>query len=511
MARDTTRRRTRRMPSGPVQRPWRRTKNPYRPIEVLSADQLEHIHNASLDVLERLGLDMWCDEAMDIFSEAGAEVDRAGRHVRFDRTMIEEAIAHAPAEFTLSSRNPDRSVTLGGNNINFGLVGGPGFSTNLDRGRRGGKFEDTCELIRLAQCLNVLHIIHGGAVAPNDLAPTTRHLDVMRATLTMTDKVTGTGAFGRLRTNDGINMLCIARRMSRDELRLSPGALGNVNCNSPLRYDGPMLEGVIELARADQPVIITPFTLLGAMAPVTLAGALTQQNAEALVGIALTQLVNPGAPVMYGGFTSNVDMKSGAPAFGTPEYMRATQMTGQMVRRYGLPMRSSGACAANVPDGQAMWETSNSLWAAVQSGTNVVYHAAGWLEGGLIASPEKFVMDCEVIQQIQRYMDPETFATTPDDLALSAIREVRHQGHFFGTRHTQERYTTAFYQPFLSDWRNFEAWQAEGGIWTAERAHHLYKRILAEFEPPPMDDGIRQELAEFVERRKLEGGAPTDF
>jgi trimethylamine--corrinoid protein Co-methyltransferase len=204
-------------------------------------------------------------------------------------------------------------------------------------------------------------------------------------------------------------------------------------------------------------------------------------------------------------------MKSGAPAFGTPEYMRATQMTGQLARFYGLPMRSSGVCAANVPDGQSMWETSHSLWAAVQSGTHMVYHAAGWLEGGLIASPEKFVMDCEVLQQIQRYMEPETFATTPEDLALEAIREVGPNGHFFGIQHTQDRYEKAFYQPFLSDWRNYEAWDIAGAVWTHERAHGIYRQIMAEFEAPPMDVAVHEELLSFVSRRKAEGGAPTDF
>jgi trimethylamine--corrinoid protein Co-methyltransferase len=204
-------------------------------------------------------------------------------------------------------------------------------------------------------------------------------------------------------------------------------------------------------------------------------------------------------------------MKSGAPAFGTPEYMRATQITGQMARFYGLPMRASGVCAANVPDGQAMWETSNSLWSAVQSGTNVVYHAAGWLEGGLVASPEKFIMDCEVIQMIQRYMEPQIVATTPDDIAIDAIKEVGPNGHFFGIQHTQDRYEEAFYQPFVSDWRNFEAWELAGGVWTAERAHGLFKDIIAKFEEPPMDVAVKEELKAFVDRRKSEGGAPTDF
>jgi len=236
-----------------------------------------------------------------------------------------------------------------------------------------------------------------------------------------------------------------------------------------------------------------------------------QSLAEGLCAVVLAQIIRPGAPCAIGTFTSNVDMKSGAPAFGTPEYMRATQMTGQMARFYGLPMRSSGVCAANVPDGQAMWETEHSLWAAMQSGTNMVYHAAGWLEGGLIASPEKFIMDCEVLQQLQRYMEPAICDTSDDALALDAIREVGQAGHFFGTQHTQDRYTTAFYQPFLSDWKNYEAWDAAGAVWTPERAHALFKLIVNEFEPPAMPEDRREELAAFVERRKREGGAPTDF
>lgn len=204
-------------------------------------------------------------------------------------------------------------------------------------------------------------------------------------------------------------------------------------------------------------------------------------------------------------------MKSGAPAFGTPEYMRATQMTGQLARFYDLPMRASGVCAANVPDGQSVWETSNSLWSAVSSGTNMVYHAAGWLEGGLIASPEKFIMDCEILQHIQRYFDPLITSTNPEDIALDAIREVGPEGHFFGIKHTQDRYQEAFYGPFLSDWRNYEAWEQAGGIWTAERAHGVFKEIISAFDPPPMDIAIRDELADFVARRKAEGGAPTDF
>jgi trimethylamine--corrinoid protein Co-methyltransferase len=287
----------------------------------------------------------------------------------------------------------------------------------------------------------------------------------------------------------------------------------NINSTSPLKHDWPMLEGAMRMARRGQPTIVTPFTLSGAMAPVTLAGAIAQQTAEALAAIALIQHIRPGCPVVMGSFTSNVDMKSGAPAFGTPEYMRATQMSGQMARRYNLPMRASNACAANVPDAQAAWESAFSLWACVSGWANIVYHSAGWLEGGLCASYEKFVMDCETIQQINHYMRP--VPVTEDDLAVEAIREVdampAAQRHFFGAQHTQDRYTTAFYSPFLSDWTNYQAWEANGAVQTPARANAIWKKILAEFEPPPMDPAIAEELSAFVARRKAEGGAPTDF
>jgi trimethylamine--corrinoid protein Co-methyltransferase len=283
----------------------------------------------------------------------------------------------------------------------------------------------------------------------------------------------------------------------------------NINSSSPLKHDWPMLDGAMRLAKRGQMVSVTPFTLSGAMAPVTLAGATVQAVAEGLCAIALLQYINPGVPVVMGSFTSNVDMKTGAPAFGTPEYSRATQMAGQMARHYGLPLRASNACAANAPDGQAMWESSNSLWACMTAGVNLVYHAAGWLEGGLIASYEKFVMDCEIIQQMQHYM--REVSVMEADLAVEAIREVGPDGHFFGVQHTQDRYETAFYSPFLSDWSNYEAWHEAGAVWTSERANKISKAILEEYAPPPMDEDIRAELEAFVAKRKEEGGAPTDF
>jgi len=345
--------------------------------------------------------------------------------------------------------------------------------------------------------------------------PAVRHLEVLFDKLTLTDKVAHAYSLGPERVEDVMEMVRIAGGLDEAGFRETPRMYTNINSTSPLKHDQPMIDGCLRCIRRGQAVIVTPFTLAGAMAPVTMAGAVAQSVAEALAAIALFQWVAPGCACALGTFTSNVDMKSGAPAFGTPEYMRATQMTGQMARFYGLPLRASGACAANVPDGQAMWETSQSLWSAVQSGTNMVYHAAGWLEGGLIASPEKFIMDCEIIQQIQRYCDPALTATGPEDIAIDAIAEVNalpaSDRHFFGIEHTQSRFENAFYQPFLSDWRNYEGWALSGEVWTHERAHRLFREIVTGFEAPVMAEDRVEALAEFVGRRRAEGGAPTDF
>ena len=393
----------------------------------------------------------------------------------------------------------------------FVNVSSPPNYWDLETGKVPGTRAQCQDLLRLTQHFNCIHVAGGYPVEPVDVHASVRHLDVLFDKLTLTDKVAHAYSLGPERVEDVMEMVRIAGGLSPEAFEASPRMYTNINSTSPLKHDHPMIDGALRCVRRGQALVVTPFTLAGAMAPVTMAGAVAQSVAEGLCAIALAQWVRPGAPCVLGTFTSNVDMRSGAPAFGTPEYMRATQMTGQLARRYGLPLRASGVCAANVPDAQAMWETMNSLWSAVQSGTHMVYHAAGWLEGGLIASPEKFVMDCEVLQLIQRYMDPALWSTTPDDIALDAIREVGSSGHFFGAAHTQSRYATAFHQPFLSDWRNHEAWRQAGGVWTAERAHAAFKRILAEFEPPPMDEAVREELADFVARRRAEGGAPTDF
>ncbi|MFZ1725286.1 MAG: trimethylamine methyltransferase family protein [Albidovulum sp.] len=488
---------------------WRIPVNRDRPVEPLDADGVAAIHNGAMRILKDIGIRFLNDEALQILGRAGCRID--GNTVRMDEDFVMEMLARAPAEYTITPRNPARALPMGGKHILFGNVSSPPNYWDLERGKVSGFMGGFRDFIKLTQYFNCIHFAGGYPVEPIDIHPSVRHLDCIYEKLVLTDKVCHAYSLGKERVEDGMEMVRIAAGLSHEEFRAKPQMYTNINSVSPLKHDFPMIDGALRLARAGQVVVVTPFTLAGAMAPVTMAGAVTLSIAEALAAIALLQYECPGAPCAIGTFTSNVDMKSGAPAFGTPEYMRATQMTGQMGRFYKLPIRSSGVCAANVPDGQAMWETSNSLWAAVQSGTNMVYHAAGWLEGGLIASPEKFVMDCEILQMIQRYMEPEITATTPDDIALSAIEEVGAEGHYFGCQHTQDRYATAFYAPIASDWRNFEAWELDGSVWTAERAHNIFKAILADFEAPPLDEAIHEELRDFVARRKSEGGAPTDF
>ncbi|MEM8993064.1 MAG: trimethylamine methyltransferase family protein, partial [Pseudomonadota bacterium] len=483
------------------------------PTEPLTDEGVAAIHEAAMSILEDIGIDFLHEGARNRLKAAGADVRDGEERVRMGRDMVMEYVAKAPAEFTLTPRNPAKALTIGGNRQVYVNVSSPPSCSDLDRGRRAGDRESFRDLVKLSQYFNCIHMVGGYPVEPVDIHPSVRHLDCISDKLTLTDKVIHTYALGVERVEDTMEMIRIAGGLTEDEFAASPRMYTNINSTSPLKHDWPMLDGAMRLVERGQMVTVTPFTLSGAMAPVTLAGAIAQQTAEALAAIVLLQYVKPGAPVVMGSFTSNVDMKSGAPAFGTPEYMRATQMSGQMARFYGLPLRSSNACAANAPDAQAAWESAFSLWACVSSRTNIVYHAAGWLEGGLCASYEKFVMDCETLQQMMTYMRP--VEVSADTLAVDAIAEVdampEAQRHFLGSPHTMERYETAFYKPFLSNWDNFQNWENAGAEWTPVRANRMWKQILAEFEPPAMDPAIAEELTDFVNRRKAEGGAPTDF
>jgi len=496
------RRRPRRTAAGIRQVPWRRLVNPFRPVELLSADQVEAIHRASLRILSEIGMEVLGDRPLELFARAGARVDRSTRRVRIDPEQVEALVALAPSEFALHARNPERDVVFGGAHLVFCAVGGPAFVSDLDRGRRPGNAADFTDYVRLIGALDVIHQEGGGPLEPTDLPVLTRHLDMYRVFATELDKTWQCLGFGATPVEDALSVLEIIRGVDRDTLVREPSAMTVINTNSPLRLDGPMGDGLITMATYGQPVVATPFTLAGAMSPVSLAGAIAQQNAEALFLVCLAQLVRPGTPMVYGAFTSNVDMRTGSPAFGTPESVKSQFASGQLARRYGLPWRSSNATASPVVDAQAAYEAEMAVWGAVMGGVNLLYQGAGWLEGGLTASYEKLIIDAEILQMIAELLQPLTVDEA--SLGFDAIADVGPGGHFFGTAHTLERYETAFYTPLVSDWRNFETWQADGAHTATERANGLWKRLLAEAVPPPLDPAVAEALDAFVDRRRRE-------
>lgn len=495
--------------AGFAQLPWQNLIHPYAPMEILDADQIELIHLKSMDILENIGIRVLHDGARRRLKDAGLKVDESSQMVFFDRSFVTEALSHAPSEFTLHARNPDRNITIGGKNVVFTTVGSAPNCSDLDGGRRTGNQEDYRKFLKLAQSLNIIHTVAGYPVEPVDIHASVRHLDCLSDKVLLTDKVFHAYSLGRERNLDALEITRIGRGISAEQMEREPSLYTIINSNSPLQLDVLMLQGIIEMASRNQMIVLTPFTLAGAMAPVTLAGALAQQNAEALAGISFAQTVRKGAPCAYGGFTSNVDMKSGAPAFGTPEYTKAAMISGQLARRYGLPFRSSNVNASNAVDAQAAYESQMSLWGAMMGHANVVLHGAGWMEGGLTASFEKMIIDVEMLQMMAEFMKP--LELTDEAFGLDAIAEAGPGGHFFGTGHTQARYETAFYSPIVSDWRNFESWQEAGSEDATQRANRIFKQLLDEYEAPPIDDAIKEELAAFVAKRKEEGGAPTDF
>ena len=493
----------------PLQRPLNQPRMAYAPTDVVSADELEMIHDTSMQILEEIGMDFLDADARQLLAAAGAHVEVGGTRVRFDREMVLETIKTAPSSFTFHSRNPANNLIIGGNYMSFGSVASAPNVFDMDRGRRTGNHTDYQNLIRLAQMLNSVHFLAGYPVEPIDLHASIRHLDATFDALTLSDKPLHAYSLGRQRNRDCLEMVRIARGIDDDTLDREPSIFTVINSSSPLRLDAPMLQGIMEYSSRNQIVVLTPFTLAGAMAPVTLAGALAEQNAEALAGIAFTQIVRAGAPAVYGGFTSNVDMQSGAPAFGTPEYMRTAMVGGQLARRYNLPYRSSNVCAANAVDAQAAYESVFSLWGAIMGGVNMLMHGAGWMEGGLHAGYEKMIIDADLLHMVSAFLEPPVVDEA--SLGLEAIRDVGPGGHFFGTQHTQDRFRTAFHKPMISDWRNYESWEEGGSPQAPAKANQIWKEMLAAYEPPPMESAVREELQAFVDRRHAEGGVPTDF
>lgn len=485
-----------------TQPPWGQVRYHYAPLDLLSVDEVENIHQAALTILEEIGIKVLGPNARKAFEGAGFKVDHADEHVYFDRAGIEDLVARAPSSFTLQARNPAKNITIGDGHAAFASVGGPAYCMDLDKGRRNGTYEEMCDFLRLVQSLDILHQEGGGGFEALDLPAETRHLDLYYAQATLLDKNWQPCGIGRGQATDALEMAAIMFGKDLAGMVDHPVFSCVINTNSPFQLDVPMGQGLMTMAEYGQAVIVTPFTLSGAMSPVTLAGALAQQHAEAMAGIVLTQIVRPGAPVIYGGFTSNVDMKTGAPAFGTPEYVQAAQASGQLARRLNLPFRSSNVTAANTNDAQAAYESQMSLWGAMTGQANLIMHAAGWLGGGLTASFEKLIIDAEMLQMMAAYHRP--MQVDDASLALDAMREVGPAGHFFGAAHTMERYETAFYAPLLSNWDNYDTWVERGRVTAEQRANQIWKQLLSEYEQPPVDPGIDEALKDYVARRKRE-------
>jgi trimethylamine--corrinoid protein Co-methyltransferase len=485
-----------------TQPPWKSLRYHRPPYALLGSDAIESIHQAGLSILQETGMTILSAQARQHYATEGFDVDAGSGLVRFDSALIESLLARAPSGFTLRARNPAKNLRIGDGHVVFTSVGGPAYVMDSDKGRRNGSYAEMCDFIRLVQSLDILHQDGGGGFEAMDLPAASRHLDLFYAQCTLLDKNWIPWTMGHGQTMDAISMAAISLDCSTEDLVETPALCGIINTNTPLQLDIPMAEGLMTLAEYGQAVAVTPFTLSGAMAPVTLAGALALQHAEAMAAIALTQIVRAGAPVLYGGFTSNVDMKTGSPAFGTPEYQQAAQASGQLARRLGLPFRSSNVNAANSPDAQAAYESCLSLWGAISGQANMIKHAAGWLHGGLTASLEKLIIDAEVLQMVAAGLEP--FEVNAETLALDAIREVGPGGHFFGSEHTMERYQEAFYTPLLSNWSNYESWLEAGSVNTEQRANQIWKQLLQEYQQPELDPAIDEALLEYTARRKLE-------
>lgn len=483
-------------------------RHPFAPQSAFSDDEIAAMHNSALRVLEDLGIRVLLDEARATFSAAGAVVDEESRMVRIGRDIVSAALSSAPCSFRLRAADPAHEQMFEPGAALFMAGSGCPNVTDALRGRRPGSRESFVETLRLQQSFDVIHM-HGPSAEPQDIPIHQRHYTLMREQLTNCTKPLFVYARGRGQVVEAFEMIRLARNLDETEFQTGVWATTVINSNSPRQLDIPMARGIIDFARAGQLSLITPFCLAGAMAPVTVAGALVLQHAEALAGIVLAQLSRPGAPVAYGGFSSNVDMKSGSPAFGTPEHIRANLGSGQLARFIGLPWRSATGAASNAPDAQGATETVNALWAAMLAQATVTVHAAGWLEGGLSFGYEKFILDIEALQTLAELCRPAAADTIA--LAYDAIAEVPPGGHFFAAQHTMERYKTAFYAPLVADLSNHGLWTENGGLRADQRATAIWQQTLADFVPPAACDGVAERLADYVADRIAAGGmAPED-
>ncbi|HZS24392.1 MAG TPA: trimethylamine methyltransferase family protein [Gaiellaceae bacterium] len=468
--------------------------------EILDEFALQELERGWRRIVSELGIEFLYDEALDYLRGAGQDVD--GQLVKFDPDWILEQVAKAPSQFTLQARNPERSVQVGGDTMVFSAVYGcPFVREGLER--RDATYDDFQNLVKLAQSFPQLDSPGGTICEPNDRPLDSRHLDMVYALLTLSDKPFMGSVTSGPNAQDTIAMAEMV--FGADSLDETPAIISLINVNSPLRYDDRMLAALVEYAKRGQATIVTPFLLMGAMSPVSVPATLAQQLAEGLAGIALVQTIRPGCPVVFGSFLSNTDMQSGSPSFGTPESAVGLLCTGQIARHYNLPFRGGGALTSSqVVDAQAGYESMMSLWPTFLAGTNFVMHSAGWLESALVSCYEKFVTDVECLRMMYEVFKP--LEINEETLAYSAHQEVGQGGHFLGAVHTLERFRECFYRPLVSSTENYERWNRNGGNDTAARATEIWRKTLEEYEQPELDEGLREELKAFVDRRRTELG-----
>ena len=469
-------------------------------LEPVTPDGLETLERGWMRIVSELGIRFDHPEALRVLAEHGQRID--GDIVYFDPAWVLEMVAKAPSEFTFHARNPEHSFIVGGAHSVFLPVQGAPFVRRADE-RRDAELRDVEDIMRLAHVTPEYDLPGMWPCEPNDRPLDSRHLDVLRANVTLTDKALGTHAISVASAADG---LAVARIVFGDRVDREVVTYTNINANSPLVYDERMLDALIIYAMAGQPVLVVPFLLMGAMAPASTPAALAQQFAEGLTGIALIQAITPGCPCVLGSFLSTTDMKNGSPAFGGPESHFGLLASGQLARRYGLPWRAGGGSLTSspLPDAQAAWEGLNTMQAAFLAGANIHMHCGGWLEGGLVASFEKLVLDLDMLRTLIREFTPVDIDEAT--LAFGAHDEVRHGGHFLGAAHTMERFRDCFHRPELATTENFQRWSSNGSLDAAQRATAIWQRMLEEYEPPPLDDAVREELDAFVIRRRAELG-----
>jgi trimethylamine--corrinoid protein Co-methyltransferase len=485
------------------QPPWRQHVNRLPPSRLVSEDEVESIHETALAILETIGVKSQVKAARDLMARAGAVIE--DDRVRVGREIVEAALGAVPSSISLTSRNPARTVKFGGEFLTTAAVLGPPACTDLLRGRRTGTTSDLAELLKLTQFFNCIQL-NGYPVEPLDVEVPVRHLEAAFLMLTLTDKVPYAYCQSPKRIEDVLTLCAIARGETLEQFGRSAGVYSIINSNTPLQYDIPMTTGIMEMARYGQPVLITPFVMAGASTPATIASAMALNTAEVLFGVVLGQLMRPGAPAVYGCAAMNVDMKTGAPAYGFAEMHRCTMIGGQMARRYKMPMRSSNFSASNIPDFASGMESAGSVFTALHAGANFLMHAAGWVEGGLCTSYEKFVLDCDLMQSALHFLDPVEIS--PETLAVEEIRTVGPGGHFFGTGRTISTFETAFYRPVVGATQNYGAWIESGGKTAAERATAIWQEALQTYEQPVVDQSRLEAMMEFVAHRKEQGGAP---